>query len=188
MSYKNPIIPSLTLKGVDDYIQAIQEDISFSWLSKSYGLADTLTNDEESYPAVFESNRVDPIILWPSDLHKAFCFWVKDAETEMEPEYGVLAPIIKYKVGCIFYVDIKRVSSDSYKETKTKLREDIHNYFNTLTSRLVFAGTVEDDMEAIYEGFTIENVDKIYKEYPKWAYRINFELAIRDSCYSLNTY
>lgn len=187
MSYKNPIIPGTTLKGIDAKIALINAKMSFTWLEKVFGIADRMVDkDERVFPGVFEGDRVDPIDLSPSDLYSAFCFWVK-GDADVENEIGIISPVVSYPVGCIFYVDLKQVGV-SYKSTMTKIREDIHNFFNTLyfPGQLAYIGTTEENLADIYEGFTVDEIDNIYKEYPKWAYRVNFDLSFRDDCYTTN--
>lgn len=191
MSVKTPLNPTLTLKGIDLKVQDIRP--SFSWLEKSFGLADRIVEKEGyTYPAVFESNQIDPISMMPCDAWKSFCFWVKDnkASVDNNIDFPPRNPIVTYKVACIFYMDIKRIDTGIYKETKTQIREDIFNYFNKvkLAGQLVLTEVVEDDLTKIYEGFSLEQVDNKFKMYPKWAIRFNFELSYRDTCYSTNTY
>lgn len=191
MSYKNPITPSLTsLKGVDKKIEDIKAQMSFTWLDKAFGLADIIRQGETVIPACFEGNRIDPISMLPSDLYKSYCFWVREpaAEAETENNYPNRFPVFNYNVGCIFYMDIRRIDNTlTYKETKSKVREDIFNFFNNLhfAGQLAYVGLVEDDMEAIFEGYTVEET---YRTYPRWAIRINFVLSFRDNCYTTNSY
>jgi hypothetical protein len=82
MSLKTPIIPTLTLKGLEAKIQIIRLKMSGgAWLDKSFGLADRIVEMREDkpyiYPAVFESNVKDPIPMMPSDIYKSFSFWVR---------------------------------------------------------------------------------------------------------------
>jgi len=188
MSYKNPTIPILSVKGIDAKIQLIQEKMSFAWLENAYGIADKLVDkDEKVIPGVYESDTIDPIILTPSDLHSAFCFWVA-GDSEIEDEPGMITPIHTYPVSCIFYIDVKRVATD-YKITGSKIREDIHNFFRTLhfNGQLTSTGSTEDYAE-IYAEFDVEDIDSMWTEYPKWAIRVNFDLSFRYSCYTTNEY
>lgn len=191
MSYKDPLKPTMSaLKGIDKKIEDIKDQMSFSWLTEAFGLADRVIVDEAIVPACFEGNRVDPISMMPSDLYKAFCFWVKNPEvTEVQSEYPNRFPIHTYAVGCIFYMDIRRIDNTlTYKETKSKIREDIYDFFNNVhfAGKLTYVGAVEDDLSLIYDGFS--EIDGRWKQYPKWAIRINFLLSFRDECYSTNTY
>ena len=185
MSYKNPVIPTFTnLRGIDREIESIKNAMSFSWLGKAFGLADRVRVGDKLYPACFEGNRVDPISMMPSDLYKSFCFWVKDADAEIDGrEYPFRSPVYNYQVSCIFYMDIRRINSSlSYKLLKSRIREDIFDFFNNLSGRLEYVGSVEDDFESIYNGY---EVDQEWMMYPKWAIRLNFELSFREECYNL---
>jgi len=199
MSYKQPLIPNLTLKGIDLKIQDIQVkmDASLSWVAKCFGLADRIVEwrDEKEYiyPATFEANTKDPISMMPGDAWNSFAFWVKTGQativnnTDFPPKY----PMMKYEVSCIFFVDIRRIDNVlTYKETKSKLTEDIFHFFTNLNfaGKLVPTRFIDDDITKIYDGFTIEQVDNRFKMYPKWACRMDFDLFYRDGCYSTNTY
>jgi hypothetical protein len=199
MSYKTPVIPTLTLKGLDSKIQTIQTKLAsdLSWLSKSFGLADRiveLKNDKPYvYPAVFESNTIDPISLMPSDAYSAFCFWTKTGDSVINPNdnFAPKNPIIRQNVSCIFYMDIHRIDTVfAYKGTKSKITEDIFNFFNkvNVSGQLVAKKFTEDDITKVYEGFSLEQLDNKFKMYPRWACRMDFELSYRDSCYVNNTY
>ena len=196
MSYKKPTIPSLTLKGLDKKIQEIQvllEDLS--WLDKSFGLADRIVELKDNapyiYPATFETNIIDPVPLMPSDTWGAYCFWTSgDSEFDYNIEFPPKNPVITVPVSCIFYVDIRGIdSATNYKETKSKIKEDIFNFFNTMqVNRLVSTGFIEDDITRVFAGFTIDQVDNKFKIYPRWACRMDFNLSYRDGCYTTNTY
>jgi hypothetical protein len=201
MSYNNPINPSaLTLKGIDKKIQAFQTelDADLSWLDKSFGLADRIVEvkDEKEYiyPAVFESNTADPLQMFPNDKWKAFCFWVKNSIVKTEDQSNVTYkrnPILTYNVSCIFYMDIHRIDNSlTYKETKSKIVEDILDFFNDVKVAGVLNLTqfIEDDITKIWDGFSIDQVDNRFKIYPKWACRLDFELSFRNGCYSTNSY
>jgi hypothetical protein len=199
MSYNSPIIPVLTLKGVDAKIQEVQIklDAGLSWVVKCFGLADRIveTRNDKPYifPAVFESNVKDPINLMPSDAWNSYCFWIKHPESKIEDVGDSVAKMLikTYEVSCIFYLDISKIDNVlTYKETKSKFIEDIFNFFDTvhLSSQLVPTKFIEDDITEIFKGFTIDQVDNKWKMYPKWACRIDFDLSFRDGCYSTNTY
>ena len=199
MSLKVPIIPSLTLKGLDKKIQAIQEQIDddLVWVTKSFGLADRIVEmrDEKPYvyPAVFESNTKDPIPMTPSDIYTAFSFWVRSGETTFifNDNFPPKNPLVKYLVSCIFYLDIHKIdATTSYKETKSKLTEDIFHFFSNvyIDGQLVVKRFIEDDITKVYEGFTLDQFDNKFKMYPKWCCRMDFELITRDECYTTNIY
>ena len=196
MSYKTPTIPSLTLKGLDKKIQEIQILLSgLSWLDKSFGLADRIVelkdNSPYIYPATFETNTIDPVPLMPCDTWGAYCFWTGgDSEFDFNIDFPPKNPIITVSVSCIFYINVRGVdSSTNYKETKTKLREDIFNFFNTVqVNKLVATTFIEDDITKVFAGFSIEQVENKFKMYPRWACKMDLELSYRDDCYVLNTY
>jgi uncharacterized protein YktB (UPF0637 family) len=199
MSLKTPIIPTLTLKGLDAKIQVIQLKMitSLSWLNKSFGLSDRIVEMRGDqiyvYPAAYESNVKNPIPMTPSDIYSAFSFWVKNGDTtfELNENFPPKDPLIKHLVSCIFYIDIHKIDDTvSYKETKSKLIEDIFHFFNTVqvAGMLVAKRFIEDDITKVYDGFTLDQIDNKFKMYPKWCCRMDFELTIRDDCYVANTY
>ena len=197
MSLNEPIIPSMTLKGLNAKIQTIQGKLEdLTWLDKSFGLADRIVEMREDkpyvFPAIFESPVHDPISMMPCDLWGTFCFWVRsgDATFEYNDNFNK-DPLIKHQVSCIFYGDINKIeTSTSYPETKSKLIEDIFHFFNTVqfSGVLLAKRFVEDDITKVYEGFTLDQLDNKFKMYPKWSCRMDFELTLRDPCYTTNTY
>jgi len=199
MSYKTPTISTLTLRGVDKKIQDIQSLVTstLTWVTKSFGLADRIVEQraEKDYifPAAFEANKIDPINLLPGDAWNAYCFWVKTgtASFDLNTNFPPKNPIITYNVSCIFYVDIRRINNTlTYKETKSKLTEDIFNFFNKVKFKgeLVQTRFIDDDITRVFDGFSLDQIDNLYKMYPKWACRMDFEMSFRDDCYVTNTY
>lgn len=194
MSYKTPTIPTLTLKGIDKKIQEIQilMDADLSWVTKCFGLADRIVEWKEGeyvYPAVFESNTIDPVPMLPGDAWNAFSFWTKTGTAEFESniDFAPKNPIVTYEVSCIFYADIRRIyPNDPYKESKSRLTEDIFNFFNKVKvkGRLIPIRFIDDDITKVWSGFTLDQVDNRFKMYPKWACRMDFELSFRDDCYN----
>jgi hypothetical protein len=189
MSYKTPSIPTLTLKGLDDRIQSVQDLMSdLTWLTKSFGMADRIVSmlNEKPYiyPATFETNVIDPINLMPGDAWTAYSFWVKSGDSKIESNSNPRNPLIKVPVSCIFYMDIRRIDgTTSYKETKSKIIEDIFNFFNKVqvSGRLQILKFVEDDITKVFDGFTLDQLDNKFRMYPKWCCRVDFELSYRNN-------
>ena len=183
MSYKNPVIPTISnLRGVDREIESIKNAMSFTWLGKAFGLADRVSVGDQVYPACFEGNRMDPVSMMPSDLYKSFCFWVKEPQAAITGrEYPFRSPIYNYRVSCIFYMDIRRLSTLPYKLIKSRIREDIFDFFNNLSGRLEYIDSIEDEFDRIYDGY---EVDQAFMMFPKWAIRLNFILSFREECYN----
>jgi hypothetical protein len=188
VSYNNPIIPVLTLKGIDKKIQDIQIQMNagIEWLDKSFGLSDKITEMRDdkpfTHPVAFESNMIDPVSLMPSDIFDAFSFWTRgDGEFEDADSFPPKNPLIKFPVSCIFYVNIKKISSGSYKEVKSQCIDDIFHFFNTVrfSGKLMAKKFVDSDLSEVYKGYTIDKPLEIYMMYPKWGCRIDFELLYR---------
>jgi hypothetical protein len=163
------------------------------WLVKSFGLADRIVDMKDGkpyiYPAVFELNQVDPIPLLPSDAWDSFSFWVKSEEATIDSEGSFVSknPLLTYNVSCIFYMDINKSGREQiYKESKSKIIEDIFHFFNTVhvQGKLAAKKFIEDDITKVFEGFTLDQLDNRWKMYPKWACRMEFEYSIRDECYN----
>lgn len=179
----------MAYKGIDKVIETLKAGMSFSWLENVYGLADRITELRDDNPYVFPAvydNTCDPISMMPSDL-KSFCFFVKNPESKFEVEdYGQL-PLVRATVSCIYYIDISRAGG-YYKETKSKIIEDILNFFNTAHGGAVVTlqKFIEDDITKVYEGFTLTDLDNKWKIYPKWCCRMDFEVVYRYVCYTTN--
>jgi hypothetical protein len=199
MSYKTPTIATLTLKGLDAKIQDIQTLMAngLSWLENSFALAERIVEMRSDkpyiYPAVFVANLTDPIPMMPGDAWSSFCFWIRSGDTSFEykTNFAPKDPMVKCKVSCIFYMDIKKIDNVlTYKETKSKIVEDILNFFGTLhfPGMLVPQKFIEDDIVEVFKGFTTDQLDNKFKMYPKWACRMDFELSYRNDCYTVNTY
>ena len=197
MSYKTPKVANLTLKGIDKKLQDISSHMSaLTWLTYAFGLADrmveTRDNNDYIFPACYINNTKDPIDVMPSDNYKAFCFWTKDSEGTFDYDKGPAR--IYYEVSCIFYVNLERVDATAnFKETKTKIRQDIMTFFNREVNKgigvLRMNSIVDDDITEVYEGFSMEQLDNKFKMLPKYALRVDFELSFIQECSSsYNTY
>jgi len=200
MSYRTPTIASLTLRGIDNKIQSLASHMpstatgGIAWLEKSFALADRLVEFRDGkefvFPAVFQDiNSKDPHSCMPNDLPDAFSFWVKEDMkiSDNNPARSY------YKISCIFFMDLRQIApTDNFKTTKTKVREDIleffrkHRYsgFGVLTP----TGIIDDDITQIYKGFTVTQLDNKVKQLPKYALRFNFDFAFINECGNTNIY
>jgi hypothetical protein len=197
MSYKTPKETTTAFKDLELKLQDISAGIKskLTWLSYAFGLADRIVETVDGkpyvYPAIYQdSNARESISLMPSDLYHASCFWVWDGELRL-PEYNFKRAWVN--VSCIFYVDLRNIAPNSnYKLTKTKIRQDILEAFrqNQFAGYgvLLHDSIVEDDITAVYDGFSLDQVDNKFKMYPKYAMRFNFEFGFLTECSSFNTY
>lgn len=183
----------MAYKGLDSVIETLKGSISFSWLSRAWGLADSITDMREEkpyvFPACYATTDGDPISMMPSDIWGAFCFWIRNGDAKfINPEYGQL-PLVVYPVSLIFYMDISKIHSN-YKETRSKITEDIFNYFYTIHGGCVLTPVkfIEDDITKVYEGFTLTDLDNKWKIYPRWCCRMDAEVTFRYVCYTTNLY
>lgn len=194
MSYKTPILTIAGLKGIDKKIQDIASHMAdLTWLSYAFGLANrdvTFKDGKENViPTVYQDyNSKDPISMMPSDLHKAFSFWVK--EPEAKPDENNVR--LQYKISCIFFCDLKQIETDSnYAVTKSKLRQDIIRFFRSLDNiglgQLTMTSIIDDDLTQVYKGFTISQIDNKFRMLPKYAIRVNLDYSFLAECedYSL---
>lgn len=198
MSYTTPVETTTSFKDLEVKLQGYSSAIKgkLSWLTYAFGLADRTTkfDDKKSFvfPAIYQdTNAKDPLSLMPSDLHQAYCFWTADSDQVFD-EYNWSR--IRYNVALIFYMDLRDIApTDNWKLARTKLRQDIlkairETHYSGL-GVLNPVSMVEDDIVKVFEGFSIDEIDNIYKTYPKWAMRINFEFGLLRECSSsYNTY
>lgn len=197
MSYNTPIETTTAYRGIEKKLQDIAAAIKphLSWLEYSFGLADRFVETREKkeyiFPAVYQDiNSKDPLSVMPSDLHKAFSFWVKGPEGKFDVDNPAIA---HYGISVIFYCDLKKIApTDQYRLTRTKIRQDIlqafrehHHGFGVIQLKQI----IEDDLTKIYDGFSVEQVDNKYKMLPKYAIRLDFDYSFIIECQtSYNTY
>jgi hypothetical protein len=195
MSYNTPTSTITGLKGIDKKIQDIASHMTdLTWLSYAFGLANrdvTFKDGKENIiPTAYQDlNCKDPISMMPSDLYKAFSFWVK--ETEAKPDENNTR--LQYKISCIFYCDLKQIAPNTnYAVTKSKIRQDILKFFRTHENsglgQLSITSIIDDDITQIYKGFSLSQLDNKYRMLPKYAIRINFDYSFLQECEVYNTY
>jgi hypothetical protein len=200
MSYKNPAVASLTLKGIDNKIQSLASHMpstatgGISWLSNSFGLSERHVEFRDGkefvYPAVFQDiNSKDPHSCMPNDLPDAFSFWIKEDMkiSDNNPARSY------YKIACIFYMDLRQIApTDNFKTTKTKVRMDILEFFRThrYSGLGVMTPTsiTDDDITKIYNGYSVIQLDNLVRQLPKYAIRFNFDFAFINDCGGTNSY
>ena len=182
----------MAYKGLDKVIENLKTKVSFSWLERSYGLAERHVELREEkpyvFPAYYATADADPISMMPSDI-RSFCFWIRNGDAKfIDAEYAQL-PLINYPLSLIFYMDISKLGTN-YKEVRSKVTEDIFNFFSTVHTGCILTPLkfIEDDITKVYDGFTLDSLDNKWKIYPKWCCRMDCEIKYRYSCYSLNTY
>lgn len=199
MSYKTNIPALITgLRGIDNRIQIISShmpsDVSggLSWLTYSYGLADRLVEFRDGkefvYPAIYQDiNSRDPHSCMPNDVPDAFSFWVKEDVKINDPARAY------YNISCIFYMDLRQIApTDNYKKSKSKVRQDIleffrvHKYMGEGVWSLV--KITDDDITQVYKGFTVNQLDNLVRQLPKYAIKIDFTYSFILECPVTNSY
>lgn len=200
--YKVPSIPTFTIKGIDHEIQELQTILtSLSWLDYSFGLCEHAHKQENgniiNYPAQWINNKIDYIDLrpFPDDTY-SYSFW--DMEDPADVKYGGEQEYSKrkyahyqYSVACIFVMDLNHIdNSSTFNETKSKLREDIIDKFETglitFGSHFWVTTIYEHDITQIFKGFTIAKPDEW--KFPYQAFRIEGQLLFKRACPVSNTF
>jgi hypothetical protein len=196
MSYKTPVVASLTLKGIDSKIQSLASHMTggISWLSTSFALTDRTVEFRDGkefvYPAIYQdTNNKDPHSCMPNDIPDAFSFWVKEDMkiSDNNPARSY------YKIACIFFMDLRQIApTDNFKTTKTKVRMDVMEFFRTHRYSgfgvLTPTKIIDDDITQVYKGFSVNQLDNIYKQLPKYALRFEFDFAFINDCGGTNSY
>ena len=193
MSYSTPIESTVSLKDLDLKMQGYSAEIKskLSWLTYAFGLSERIVEmrDEKEYvyPAIYQdTNKQEMLSLMPSDLYKAFCFWVRNAELSfVEDDWSR----IKTGVSLIFFMDLRAIApTENWQLTKTKIQADI---FEALRQThyaglgvLMPVAALDEDITKIYEGFSVDQLDNKYKTYPKYAIRIDFDYGFLRECNS----
>jgi hypothetical protein len=197
MSYTTPVETTTSFKDLEVKLQSYSANIKakLSWLTYAFGLADRVVELKDGRPKIYpviyqDTNKKEMLSLMPSDLHQAYCFWVKEEEVTTEENN---ASRLKVNVSLIFYMDLRDIApSENWKLTKTKIRQDILEAIRqTKYSGLGVlepVSIIEDDITAIFDGYTLDQVDNKFKIYPKNALRVNFEFGYLRECGSFNTY
>jgi hypothetical protein len=188
---KNPQINTFTnLRGVDGQLQLIQNQMSFSWLDNAFGCAEIIADEEGAYPVFFNTNESDPQDLRPNDQWVDYCFWTYGSPGEVSYSEGMDMMVMRkgktyvtYQVACIFYM--KLPTTANYKVTKTQRRQEIWEFFDTLTG---YAGIitptsiVDHDIKSVFEGFELGRLDHRWFMLPYYGIRINANLTFRNYC------
>ena len=201
--YKKPQVPTFTLKGIDDKLQDLQSIVSnLSWLDYSFGACEHAHREEDEkitvYPAQWINNRTDYVDLrpFPADIY-SYAFWDYSDPADVmynnkETEYSKrqFAHYL-YDVACIFVMKIDQIdNSATYNETKSKLRQDIINIFETNLIDINFhfwiTAIIEKDIEKIFKGFTIDAPERWI--FPNQAFRIEGNVLFKRACPVSNTY
>ena len=194
---KEPQINTFTnLQGVDGEVQKIQSLMvsRLSWLDYSFGLAENYTKqvDGEKYtiPVFFDTNYTDAQDLRPNDQWVDYCFWTYQDSGEVLYGDGVDnmvyrkgKPYITYPVSCIFYMRLPKTGN--YKVLKTQRRQEVIEFFDTLTG---YAGIVaptqwiDHDIKAVFDGYDLGELEERWMNLPFYALRVNMDIKFRNYC------
>lgn len=202
MSYKTPVIPLLTnLKGIDRKVQDISLLMDASlytsgieWLTHAYGMSERIVEFRDGrefvYPACYQDiNSKDPQSMMPNDVPDSFCFWTKE-----DTVFGDNPTREYHNVSCIFYMDLKQIApTNNWKETKTQVRQDIIEFFRVNVYNGGFGvvkmtGITDDDITRVYEGYSVGQIENLWRQLPKYALKIDFEFSFIKECPVNNIY
>lgn len=194
------VIPTFDLEGIDSKIQLLQlalED-NLSWLQYSFGKCERhekiIEGTKEVYPVCFVDNTTDPIDVRPNDNYESMSFWeVQDpGRISYDDEYAIRKYAMwEYDVSLIIWANLKRIDSSHYNETKSRMRQDIIDVFETklVGSDVTFwvEQIFEKDILQIFVGYDLNNEENIIKR-PFVAFRINGIIRFKRKCPVSNTY
>ncbi len=199
---KIPRIPTFNLKGIEGKIQTLQIALGnqLSWLQYSFGVVLPHQKETEgglvTYPGTFVDNVADVIDLRPSDNYSAYSFWEYTDPAEFPihdgTEYSMTKyPMRVYNVSLIVWADADRIDSGNRNETKSEMRQDLINFFETglIGMPLVFNISEIFDRFAnqIFVGYDLDNTENIIK-WPFVGFRINGVLSFNRECPVDNSY
>ena len=197
---KCPRVPTFTLKGIDAKIQLLQVSIgtTLDWLTYSFGRSYPYTKEVngviETYPVVFVDNTTDPIDVRPDDNHIALAFWTVADPGRIEYDNQDIYAAVKsgrweYDVSLIVWVNLNRLDSSPYNETKSQLRQDIVDALQKQLYGVDVQFTVveifENNIEQVYEGYNLQDNSMKGKFV---AFRVAGILTFKSECPVSNTY
>jgi hypothetical protein len=200
MSYVAPVVPTfLGVKNLEAKVQAMQLVVAANlpWLNYSFGLADRHVEQGDDgayvYPATYMANG-DPYDCMPNDRH-AFSFWKCADPAELEyPDENAYDrwPYVVTEIDFILFANIKRIDNKMLPYiTRSKLRQDVlHTLSNKMKGdfKLTPVAIYENDITAVYEDYSTEQIKNIMKQLPYWAIRVNCQLRYISDCPVNNAY
>jgi len=199
---KCPRVPTFTLFGIDAKIQLLQVSLgtSLDWLTYSFGRSYPYSKDVngtiETYPVVFVDNTTDPQDMRPDDNCIAMAFWTVADPGRIEYDNQDIYSAVKsgrweYDVSLIVWVNLKRLDSSSYNETKSQLRQQI---VDALQKKLYGVDVMftpveifDQDVEQVYEGYDLSNPESVMKGHFV-AFRVAGVLTFKSTCPISTTY
>ena len=197
---KTPQISTFTnLRGVDAEVQKIQSLMKgasspINWLDYAFGMAEIgfreTTEGVETFPMCYNINSSDEQDVRPNDQWVDYCFWTYSDAGEITYDDGLDTmiyrkgkPLITYPVSCIFYM--KLPTGSSYKVQKTQRRQQIVEFFDTLTGYPgIVAPTeyIDHDIKAVFEGFDLGRLPEKWFYLPYYGIRVNMDISFRNYC------
>lgn len=199
MSQKNPIPIPTYLTGSETGLNKAVKDISADLALKMgnlkmLGLSERRVNaNGVVYPACFQTNASDWLNLLPCDFWKPGYLFI-DATDPQEPLYGKeedgldTIPAWRVNIALIAYIDLSHsdyVTVD-YRSSRQEFKDLL---INTITRQmLTFKGTMkinrvfDREIEQIFKGYSVKEVDGQYMQMPYYGIRIECEITYSGRC------
>jgi hypothetical protein len=198
-SHKSPIqTPTFSIgteSGINLAVKQIRSDlVSHFALLRWFGIAEKRVNaDGIIYPAVYQSTSKDYLNMLPNDNWKpGYGFFdVSDPQEilhDKEENGPQVWPTFQANLSIIVYVDVSRLytTPGDYRYVKQVIKEQLldilHRKLTTLQGFYTSKRMYEKEIEQIYKGYTVKEVDRQYLQIPYYGLRIEGEVIYQDTC------
>jgi len=188
MPYKIPKIPVLDLTGVEKRVQDLQVMVaSLDWLEYSFGLSRKVnlgTEDEIIAPVVYTGSDPLDVRIWPSDVYKAYSFWLLTEPSEFLYHDNVNArrryPRIEQPLAVIVCIDLEKVSrGQAYPVTISNCKNEFINKVNNnnISNGLFQVASVTDDAVKVFDEYDVTETRE-----PHYCFRVEGLLTYTHDC------
>jgi hypothetical protein len=161
------------------------------------------SKDKKVFPALFQSVTKDPVNLLANDMWPGYGFWDADDPTKYEPMQpeGEASKnrysIIKRNVSLVVYgnmdklIHTKGTVNLDYRYFKQSIQDEIIGILSrqmklmngTFNIQSVYQNKIED----VFKGYTLNESDGQYLQYPMFAFRFEGELTVKEQCNESST-
>jgi hypothetical protein len=207
MSQKKPVNQTAFLSGAETNVNlSIRRLTDCLNTNKTYainyftGVEKRTTQDGKVFPSLFQSNKKDTINFLPGDMYPGFGFWDLDDPTNyagMQPE-GQWSKnrrsIITRKVALIVYGNMDKLVYKSgttnidYRYFKQLILDEIVHTLSTKLTLMYGAfdlkAIYQKDIKEIYKGYTVDESDGQFIQYPMFGFRFEGELTVKEQCFA----
>ena len=155
------------------------------WLDLAYGNAERIAMRTERYektyiPAWYKSNEEYESLL-PDDRKGNYSFFTTDDNQSVDNAPGRPARI-SGTCNLIVWLDQRTLSNEWSKEQARNAILGVLTAFNPSDGHL-HVRSIFERSEAVFSGFTLEDVENQYLTYPYCGFRFVCEYSIRQDCY-----